>query len=64
MYLAVDFMGILVIYFTFVETRGRSLEEIDHIFADPHPVRASLTVQKVTLRKTKEGGVNVVRAES
>ena len=31
-----------VIYFCFIETKGRSLEEINDIFADPHPVKASL----------------------
>jgi MFS family permease len=35
------------IYFFFVETKGRSLEEIDEIFADPHPVKASLRKQEV-----------------
>ena len=32
LYLVVDAVGILVIYLTFVETRGRSLEEMDVIF--------------------------------
>lgn len=62
LYLVVDFVGIFVIYFTFVETHGRSLEEMDHIFADSHPVTASLAMQKVALQETKEGGVNAVQA--
>lgn len=63
LYLAVDFVGIFVIYFTFVETRGRSLEEMDYIFANAHPVSASLAMHKVALQETKEGGENVVKAE-
>ncbi|KAH0840344.1 hypothetical protein J3R83DRAFT_1363 [Lanmaoa asiatica] len=55
LYLAVDFMGIFVIYFTFVETGERGLEEMDHIFVDLHPVRASLATHKIALQKTKEG---------
>lgn len=32
----------LWIYFFFVETRGRTLEELDYIFESKHPVRESL----------------------
>ena len=32
----------MTIYFTFVETKGRTLEEIDDIFADQKPVKRSL----------------------
>ncbi|KAF8555562.1 hypothetical protein OG21DRAFT_1507572 [Imleria badia] len=55
-----------MIYFTFkfVETRGQSLEEMDYIFSDPHPVRPSLVIQKVALQEMKEDDVNVVQAES
>ena len=49
LYLAVDVTGIVFIYFFFVEIKGRSLEEIDEIFADPHPARASLRKQKVVV---------------
>lgn len=49
LYLFIDLLGIVTIYFTFVETKGRSLEEIDDIFADPHPVKASLRKQKVVV---------------
>jgi Na+/melibiose symporter-like transporter len=41
-YVCWDFLGIVVMYFTFIETKNRSLEEIEEIFNDPHPVRASL----------------------
>lgn len=34
-------VGIVVIYFTFAETRGRTLVEIEEIFNDPHPMRTS-----------------------
>ncbi|EXJ54382.1 hypothetical protein A1O7_09721 [Cladophialophora yegresii CBS 114405] len=49
LYLCVDVSGIVFIYLFFVETKGRSLEEIDDIFADPHPVKASLRKQKVVV---------------
>lgn len=32
LYLVIDALGVVVIYFTFVETKGRTLEEIDEIF--------------------------------
>lgn len=51
LYLAVDALGILFIYLFFVETKGRSLEEIDEIFADAHPVRKSLQKQEVVIAK-------------
>ena len=51
LYFVVDFLGIVFIYLFFVETKGRSLEEIDEIFADPHPVKASLKKQKVLVSK-------------
>lgn len=38
-----DALGIVVIYFTFVETKGRNLEEIDGIFQSDHPVKTSLS---------------------
>jgi len=41
-----DAIGVVFIYFYFVETKGRNLEEIDAIFADPHPVKASLRMQE------------------
>jgi hypothetical protein len=54
LYLAIDGLGIVAIYFTFVETKGRTLEEIDEIFADPHPVRKSLQKREVIVGGTKE----------
>ncbi|KZT59141.1 general substrate transporter [Calocera cornea HHB12733] len=40
-----DAIGVVFMWFFFVETRGRNLEEIDAIFDDPHPVKASLRMQ-------------------
>ena len=37
----------MALIMTFLQ--GRSLEEIDEIFADPHPVKASLRKQKVVV---------------
>jgi hypothetical protein len=54
LYLAIDALGVVTIYFTFVETKGRTLEEIDEIFADPHPVRKSLQKREVIVGGTKE----------
>lgn len=49
-YLMWDVVSICVIYLTFVGTKNRNLEQLDDIFSDRHPVRASLTKQKVVLR--------------
>jgi hypothetical protein len=49
LYLGIDALGIVIIYFTFVETKGRTLEEIDEIFADPHPVKRSLKKRDVVI---------------
>ena len=54
LYLAIDALGIVTIYFTFVETKGRTLEEIDEIFADPHPVRRSLQKREVVVGGKEE----------
>ncbi|KAF9031809.1 general substrate transporter [Hymenopellis radicata] len=46
-YIAWDIFECLMIYLFAVETKGRTLEELDEIFSDPHPVRASVSKQKV-----------------
>jgi hypothetical protein len=35
-----------VVYFTFIETRGRNLEEIEGIFNSDHPKKESLRKEK------------------
>lgn len=60
LYLVIDFVGIGVIYLTFVETRGRSLEELDTIFEQENPVRASLAMQEVAVHETESGDVEVL----
>jgi len=42
-----DAVGIFVIYMTFVETKGRNLEEIDLIFQSDRPVKASLAKEVI-----------------
>jgi hypothetical protein len=49
LYLVVDALGVVTIYFTFVETKGRSLEEIDEIYTDPYPVKRSLQKRQVVI---------------
>lgn len=36
-------------WWSIVETKGRSLEELQEIFSDPHPVKKSLEKHKVVL---------------
>ncbi|KAJ6539698.1 general substrate transporter [Mycena capillaripes] len=48
-YVVWDLFECVVIWFCVVETRGRTLEELNEIFEDPHPVRASLRKQKVAV---------------
>jgi hypothetical protein len=54
LYLAIDALGIAAIYFAFVETKGRTLEEIDEIFANPHPVKRSLQKREVIVGGEKK----------
>lgn len=44
-----DLFEFAFIYFFFVETKGRTLEELDEIFEAPNPRKASTA--KTTLRK-------------
>ncbi|KAJ7793601.1 general substrate transporter [Mycena olivaceomarginata] len=41
-----DIVETVVVWFCAVETRGRTLEQLDEIFQDPHPVKASLNRAK------------------
>lgn len=47
LYVVWDAFGVLVIYLCFVETRGRSLEEMDALFEARNPVKESLKVRRV-----------------
>lgn len=49
LYVIWDAFGVVVIYFSFVETRGWSLEEIEDLFNAKNPVKASLKKKNVTV---------------
>ncbi|KAK0119977.1 hypothetical protein ONS95_011401 [Cadophora gregata] len=42
-----DLIEALVIYLYFVETKDRTLEELEEVFSDPHPVKKSLQKRSV-----------------
>lgn len=42
-----DLIQMAYIYFFSVETKGRTLEELNEVFEDPHPVKRSLEKRKV-----------------
>jgi hypothetical protein len=44
------FVQLGVMYMTVVETRGRSIKEIEEIFNDPHPVKRSLQKHEVVVK--------------
>ena len=44
------FVQLAVMYLTVVETKGRSIEEIEEIFNDPHPVKRSLQKHEVVVK--------------
>lgn len=46
-FLVIHFIELLAMYLTIVETKGRSLEEIEEIFLDPNPVKKSLQQREV-----------------
>jgi len=60
LYVVWDAFGVVVIYFTFVETRGWSLEEIEDLFRAKNPVKASL--EKKNVRVAEDGTITDVRA--
>jgi hypothetical protein len=43
------FIYLGMLWWSIVETKGRSLEELEEIFADPNPVNKSLEKHKVVL---------------
>ena len=48
-FLALHFAHWVMMYFVTVETKGRSLEEIEDIFNDPHPVKRAKQMAKVVV---------------
>ncbi|CAK7236388.1 hypothetical protein SBRCBS47491_009619 [Sporothrix bragantina] len=50
-FLIVHFIQLLAMYLTVVETKGRSLEEIEEIFLSAHPVKTSLQKREVVIKK-------------
>ncbi|KAG8425608.1 hypothetical protein J3458_002292 [Metarhizium acridum] len=57
-----DAISVIIIYFTLPETKGRTLEELDHIFAAENPVKAS-TSKKETL-VSRDGDVVEIKEAS
>ncbi|PPQ71097.1 hypothetical protein CVT24_009848 [Panaeolus cyanescens] len=53
-YIAWDLFECAVIYFCAVETKGRTLEELDEIFAAPNPVKKSTSKHEIKIVE-KEG---------
>ncbi|KAF9450633.1 hypothetical protein P691DRAFT_700780 [Macrolepiota fuliginosa MF-IS2] len=57
-YVVWDLFECLMVYLFVVETKGRTLEELDEIFQDPNPVRASKRRRRVAI--VEKGGEKVV----
>ncbi|KAF9057903.1 general substrate transporter [Panaeolus papilionaceus] len=51
-YVAWDLFECVVIYFCAVETKGRTLEELDEIFAAPNPVKESTSKHEIKIVET------------
>jgi hypothetical protein len=49
-----DLFEFVIIYFFFVETKGRTLEELDEIFEAKNPRKASTTQTTLRQRVVKE----------
>ncbi|KAL2113989.1 hypothetical protein VUR80DRAFT_1285 [Thermomyces stellatus] len=49
-FLALHCLHWVLMYFVTVETKGRSLEELEEIFEDPHPVKRSKQIRRVVVR--------------
>lgn len=61
-YVVWDLFECAVIYFCAVETKGRTLEELDEIFEDHHPVKASIAKHKIAVVE-KAGKTVIVKDE-
>lgn len=61
-YVVWDLFECLIIFFFAIETKGRTLEELNEIFDDPHPVKASISKKKVAVVQ-KEGQVQMVAVQ-
>lgn len=48
-FLVLHFVHFIMMYFVTVETKGRSLEEVEEIFNDPKPVKRSKQMNKVVV---------------
>lgn len=49
LYIFWDALGVIVIYFFFVETRGWSLEELEDVFRNKNPVKASMEKKNISV---------------
>ncbi|KAL0262578.1 hypothetical protein SLS55_001546 [Diplodia seriata] len=58
LFIAWDSLQLVVIYFAYVETKRRTLEELSEIFRSPRPVKTSLGTTVVVVREGR--GVEVV----
>ncbi|KAJ7591651.1 general substrate transporter [Mycena floridula] len=61
-YIVWDLFEAVVIWFCAVETKGRTLEELEEIFESAHPVRTSLQKHKVAVVE-KAGKVQMVEVD-
>jgi MFS family permease len=61
LFISFDIVQLVIIYFFFVETKGRTLEELTDIFLAKHPVKTSLQKEKITA--DGEPGVSVEHIE-
>lgn len=59
-FLALHCLHWVLMYFVTVETKGRSLEELDEIFNDPHPVKRSKQISRVVVSE----GVGIKLADA
>jgi len=55
LYIVIDAFGVVVIYFTFVETHGWNLEEIEQLFKSKSPLKESL--RRKTVGISADGGI-------